>query len=73
MGAPSGTPAISGGCRSIAVVLNEGKTEKAGLPPLIGFAPGLMVGGPSKGVAVPWATNEFPWGILAMRVTSCPP
>lgn len=54
-------------------MLNEGKTEKAGLPPLIGFVPGLRVGGPSKGVAMPWATSEFPWGILAMRVTSSPP
>src|ERR1700728_743647 len=75
IGAPSGTPGARspGPWRSIAVVLNEGKTEKAGFPPPIGLAPALMVGGPSKDVAVPWASSEFPWGILAMRVTSCPP
>src|ERR1700761_1054147 len=61
-----------GGLSSIGVLLNDGKLEKAGLPPLIGRAPGLMTGGPENGTANPWASSEFPCGMFAMRATSCP-
>ena len=57
----------------MAVVLNDGKSEKAGLPPPSGLAPGLRVGGPSKGVATPCASKELPCGIFPMRLTSCDP
>src|SRR5271156_354911 len=60
------------GLSSIGVLLNDGKLEKAGLPPLIGWAPGSVTGGPEKGTATPWASSEFPCGMFAMRATSCP-
>ncbi len=52
-GAPRGTPGASGGCKSMAVLLKEGKSEKAGLPPPMELAPGPIVGGPLNVVATP--------------------
>ena len=45
-------------------MLNKRKAEKARLPPLIGFAPGLMVGGPSNGVADTLGEQRIPVGYI---------